>query len=135
VAFTPYQNALLEEAVGQHVALSVLGPPADDGGRHVVVAIRTPRAGVDRPSRKVLLGSSSWLVVKHWVTGPIFFVIMLLGSWLASQVHAPLMELGSWIAFGVMIWWMVVPFFQMAKVAKAASALDEVPSVSPHPRM
>jgi hypothetical protein len=130
VVVKPYQDALLEEAVGQHVALSVLGPPADSGGRHVVVAIRTPRAGVDRPSRKVLLGSSSWLVVKHWVTAPFFFLILLLGSWLMSQVYAPLLELGAWIAFGVMVWWMVVPFFRISKVVKTATALDEPNGVS-----
>jgi hypothetical protein len=125
VVVAPYQNALLEEAVGQQVALSVLGPSADSGGRHVVVAIRTPRAGVDRPSRNVLLRSSSWLVVKHWVTAPFFFLILLLGSWLASQVYAPLLELGAWIAFGAMVWWMVVPFFGIGRLIKAASALDE----------
>jgi hypothetical protein len=134
VVVQPYQNALLEEAVGQHIALSVLGPPADSGGRHVVVAIRTARAGVDRPSRNVLLGSSSWLVVKHCVTAPFLFLILLLGSWLVSQVWSPLMEVGAWMAFGATVWWMVVPFFRIANVVKAASALDEAHPATLAPR-
>lgn len=125
VVLRPYQDALLEEAVGEEVALSVTGPAADSHGRHTVVAIRTPRAGIDRPSGKLLLASSAWLVLKHWVLAPFLFLIVLLAAWLASQVYAPLLSIGAWLAFSVTIWFMVVPFFQLAKVYRAASALDD----------
>jgi hypothetical protein len=130
VVLRPYQNALLEEALGEEVALSVMGPPADSGRRHIVVAVRTPQAGIDRPSGKLLSASLAWLVLKHWVLAPFVFAMLLLFAWLASTVYAPLLEIGAWIALGVAIWFMVVPFFQMAKVSKAASALDKAPWVS-----
>jgi hypothetical protein len=132
VALSPYHAALLGEAVGQEVALSMIGAPAESGSRHAVVAVRTPRGGIDRPSGKLLLASSSCLVLKHWLTAPFVFLVLLLPAWLASLMYSPLLSVGGWIAFGVAIWWMIVPFFQLARVYKAASALETAP---PDPSM
>jgi hypothetical protein len=126
---TRYHDDLLEEAVGEEVALSVIGPAApDDPGRHTVVAVRTPRAGVQRPSGKRLLAGSIWLVLKHWVTGPIFFLIMLIPTWIASVIWGPL----GWVvllgAIGLPLWWMIIPFPHIRRVVRAAGALDNLPS-------
>ena len=124
-----YHDDLLEEAVGEEVAVSVIGPAAPDNpGRHTVVAVRTPRAGVQRPSGKRLLAESIWLVLKHWITAPILFLILLIPAWIASVIWWPLWWVALLGAVALSLWWMFVPFPHIRRMVRAAGALDDLPS-------
>jgi hypothetical protein len=124
-----YYDDLLEEALGEEVALSVIGPAAPDNpGRHTVVAVRTPRAGLERPSGKRLLAGSIWLVLKHWITAPIVFLILLIPAWMASVIWMPLGWVGLLGAVALSLWWMIVPFPSIRRTVRAAGALDDLPS-------
>ena len=130
VVVNRYQDALLAEAVGQQVAISLTGPPASSGGRHTVIAVRTPQGGIDRPSGNSLLVGSIWLVVKHWITAPLFFLIMLIPAWMASLIQSSLGSIVVVLAAGLSIWWMVVPFVAIRRTVGAAGALDKAPWTS-----
>jgi hypothetical protein len=73
---TPCMTPLLEEAVGQHVALSLTGPPANKNKRHTVIAIWTPRAGVDRPSVSMLMLVALVWILKLLIAGAFIGVVL-----------------------------------------------------------
>jgi hypothetical protein len=126
VMVTPLVDELLKEAVGQEVALSMIGPPADHDGRHTVVAIRTPKGGLQRPSRKLILVGSIVLVFNHWLTAPFLALILLVPAWLASLLYFPLWWVGLAGAVLAGIWWMILPFVYAARTFRAADALSRL---------
>ena len=60
MVLTPQYDALVQEAVGQEVALSMTGPTADKGGRKTLVAMRTSK-GSRGQAQELLLAGSTWL--------------------------------------------------------------------------
>ena len=76
VMLTRLHDALLEEAVGQHVALSLTGPPANKNKRHTVIAIWTPRAAVDRPSVSMLVLVALVWILKFFIAGAFIGVVL-----------------------------------------------------------
>lgn len=74
----PYDDELLREAVGQEVALSVLGPEASSSRRHTLVALRTPRAGVERVGRKLLFAAAVVKMLKYLFVAPFLTLALLI---------------------------------------------------------
>jgi hypothetical protein len=126
VVLTPHDDALLKEAVGQEVALSMTGPGASSGGRKTLVAIRTPR-GITRPSRKLLLLGSAWLVLKHVLLAPVLMIIAFLFAFLASIISGWLGIAVLVAAVPVLLWWLTMPFVYAVRTFRAAGALDKAP--------
>jgi hypothetical protein len=122
VMLAPYFDELLQEAVGEEVALSMTGPEPSSGKRHTVVAIRTPKGGVNRPSRKLLLIGSIVLVIKGWIAAPILFAILVLLAIVAGSIYGPLLWVGLVVAIAAGIWLMVSPFVQATRTFRAARA-------------
>jgi hypothetical protein len=90
----PYWDELLKEAVGQEVALSVAGRDPTSNKRHTVLAMRTPRGGLTRPSRIVLLASSIVGLFKLWIGAPILALIIVLAS-MRQHPAATLLQRGQ----------------------------------------
>jgi hypothetical protein len=61
VMTSPLHADMLEEALGEPVAISWHGPDVNSGRRHTVVAVRTPKRGVDK-SPGLMFVSIVWLV-------------------------------------------------------------------------
>jgi hypothetical protein len=76
VVLTPYQDALLQESLGQPIALSVTGPAADRPGAKRVVAMRTAR-GVEKSSFAALVTSAVFFLVLAWVLAIIMLILLL----------------------------------------------------------
>lgn len=125
VMLRPLHDELLLEAVGQQVAVSLIGPKPSGGGRHTVLAVRTPRAGVDRPSTGMLLIATVVAVFRFW------FVAVVVGAILAVVGQAlwttPLVGL----AFGLI--WALWPFVLAKRMFGAAFALDGTTAPRPEP--
>ena len=126
VVLTPQYDALVQEAVGQEVALSMTGPTADKGGRKTLVAMRTSK-GITRPSRKLLLAGSTWLVLKHVLLSPVLIIIAFLFAWLASIISGWLGMAVLAAAVPVLIWFLTMPFVYAVRTFRAARALNKAP--------
>jgi hypothetical protein len=109
VLLSPLYDALLLEAIGKEIAVSVVGPTR---GRTTVVALRTPDGGLNKPPlARLLLG-----MVKGLITTVIAAVLVaalmtlvggivvsiLTGSYDVGARWAPWIGvgLGAWIVFG-----------------------------------
>jgi hypothetical protein len=126
VVLTPQYDALVQEAVGQEVALSMTGAAASKGGRKTLVAMRTSK-GITRPSRKLLLAGSTWLVLKHVVLAPVLVIIGFLFAFLASIISGSVGMAVLAAAIPVLIWWLMMPFVYAVRTFRAAGALDKAP--------
>lgn len=123
VILTPYYDALLMEAVGQEVALSIAGRDPTSNKRHTVMALRTPRGGLNRVSRKVLLAGSIVWLFKFWIGAPILALIILLASMIAGKIFEPLFWIGAVAAALVFVYMVVLPFVAAWTGFRAAGAL------------
>jgi hypothetical protein len=129
VMLMPYYDELLQEAVGQEVALSVTGPPENKAGRNTVVAIRTPEGGVVRPSGKQLLIASIREVLLWWFAAPFVTAILVFASFLVAKItYGPIVWVGLVVAVAVGIGWMVWPFVRVRRMFRAAAALQGLDS-------
>jgi hypothetical protein len=81
VMLMPYFDTLLREAIGKEVALSVDGGPPEEFSRHTVLAIRTPDAGVVRPSMGKMIFASIVVWFRFWLTAVVggFLVAVVAG--------------------------------------------------------
>jgi hypothetical protein len=126
VVVLPVHDEMLREAVGQEVALSILGPGPESHKRNSVIATRTPRVGVFRPPRKVILWNSIKQTLKYWLVSPILaFIIVMVGAALGKFVYEPLFYLGLAAAAVAFVTWILLPIFGAARVFKAAGALKQ----------
>lgn len=110
LVLTPYYDELLKEAVGQEVAISVTGTDPSKNLRHTVMAIRTPRGGLNRVSRKVLLAGSIVWLVKFWIGAPILALLILLAAAVAGKIFEPLLWIGVAVAAIAFVYLLVLPF-------------------------
>ena len=76
VILTPYYDQLLQEAVGEEIAVSMIGPAPSSSKRHTVVAMRTPKGGLNRPSQTELFRASTGLLFRHGVAMVVIFGIL-----------------------------------------------------------
>ena len=76
VMLTHLHDALLQEAVGQQVALSITGPRANKNKRHTVVAISTPRGGVERPGILMLTWVAVMWIFMFFIAGTVIGVVL-----------------------------------------------------------
>jgi hypothetical protein len=134
VVLMPYYDALLQEAVGEEVALSVTGPEPSSAKRHTVVAIRTPKGGVNRPSARQLWTGAIVSTLRTWL-GAVFLTLFL---WivLAAIAYGGYALYRNWdlfvvvfflvtaVALGVFVWLVVTPIVDARRVFRAAYALD-----------
>ena len=104
VIVTPLHDELLHEAQGQNVAISWHGAGLTSGGRHTVVAIRTPKAGVDRPGRGTILFVSLVWIVRFWLVAGIFGALLAVGGQLLFKM--PLIGIVfalAWAGWGLVL--------------------------------
>jgi hypothetical protein len=135
VVLMPYQEALLQEAVGEEVALSMTGPEPSSGKRHTVVAIRTPKGGVDRPSEKQLWVGAVLYTLRTWLGAVILTVLLSVVLFLVAGVIAKIFD-ASWPVFAaglviagvvvlaVFVTLIVAPIVDATRAFRAAGALD-----------
>jgi hypothetical protein len=139
VVLTPYQDALLQEALGQEVALSMIGPKPDSQKRHTVVAMRTPRGGVNRPSKKKLWAAAIFSTLLNWIVGAVlgtlvFFLVIAAIAWGAYAIHrnwdlfVVIVFAEAVVALGFFVWMIVSPVVNARRVLRAATALDGPPA-------
>jgi hypothetical protein len=140
VMLMPYHDALLQEAVGEEVALSMTGPEANSPKRHTVLAIRTPKGGVNKPTGKHLWVGAIMNTLRCWfgaviLTAILSFVLLIVAGLIAaflfdSSVPAFVVGLvvGGVVALAVLIVLMAAPIVDATRAFRAASALDEKPS-------
>jgi hypothetical protein len=139
VMLMPYQDALLQEAVGEVVALSMTGPEPSSAKRHTVLAIRTPKGGVSRPSGKQLWVGAIFNTLRTWL-GAVFLTVVLsvvlgvVAAVVANIFDLNLHTLGVMlvvalaVALAVFIVLIVAPIVDATRMFRAASALDETPA-------
>jgi hypothetical protein len=145
VMLMPYHEALLQEAVGEEVALSMTGPEPSSGKRHTVVAIRTPKGGVNRPSGKQLWVAAIFNTLRTWL-GAVFGTLFLFVA-MVAVAYGGYALYRNWdlfvvvffievaIALTFFVWLIVAPIVDARRIFRAASALDEPSLSSAFPRM
>jgi hypothetical protein len=114
------------------------GPEPSSAKRHTVVAIRTPKGGVNRPSAKELWTGAILSTLRTWL-GAVFLTLFL---WivLAAIAYGGYALYRNWdlfvvvfflvtaVALGVFVWLVVTPIVDARRVFRAAAALDEPPA-------
>jgi hypothetical protein len=115
VMLTPLHDELLQEAVGEKVALSMTGPRPSSGNRHTVLAVRTPKAGIDRTSRSTLMTATFVWVLRYWVVAVVVGILLAI----AGQIVLKTTVVG--LAFAVI--WAIRPFVLSRRMFAAAGAL------------
>jgi hypothetical protein len=131
VMLQPLLDQLLQESMGQEVAISVNGD-AEAGHltkKHVVVAIRTPAEGLVRTPRKLMLVGVAMLTFRYWLTALIAggFAMLVLGVAIGGSTHSTAgAAAGALLGLGVLAYFLVKPFRLMSKSWRAWSALDGV---------
>ena len=91
VYLTDYHDEVLKSAMGEEVAISI-GGTRKLRQKKLVVAIRTPQHGVDRPTRRFLFGISAFLVLKHLILSPFVAAILLGVAAVAQFIADPLRD-------------------------------------------
>lgn len=87
------------------------------------MAIRTPRGGLNRVSRKVLLAGSIVWLVKFWIGAPILALLILLAAAVAGKIFEPLLWIGVAVAAIAFVYLLVLPFVGAWRAFQAAGAL------------
>jgi hypothetical protein len=140
VMLMPYQDALLQEAVGEVVALSMTGPEPSSAKRHTVLAIRTPKGGVSRPSGKQLWVGAIFNTLRTWLgavflTAILSFVLLIVAGLIAAfifdssvPVFVAGLVVGGVVALAVFVVLIVAPIVDARRMFRAASALDGTPA-------
>jgi hypothetical protein len=131
---TPYYDQLLQEAVGEEVALSLDAKELTSDKRRTVIAIRTPKAGVARPSRTQIWMASIVWSFKSLVAGGCFFFMLLVLALFISAASDNLAFAVALAGLGVFLYFLIKPLINARRSFKAASALDGgVTPASSHP--
>jgi hypothetical protein len=117
VMLMSYHDALLQEAVGKHVALSI----DKTGPRNTVIAMRTPDAGLVKPEMGKLIRTAIRLVLVTWIVAAIF------GTILTLILAAFLGTTGAVIGVLATLAFALRPLYHIWKTFRARSALDSVP--------
>jgi hypothetical protein len=113
----PYYDELLQEAIGSEVALSMIGPPPSSDKRHTVVAMRTPKGGLNRPSRTQLVRGSMKFVFRYSIAGLVIGgILAFIGARIAGDP-------GALLGAAFVILWEVSLFRSLRKTFRAAAAL------------
>ena len=120
----PYQDELLQEAVGEEIALSINANEVTSRKRHTVVAIRTPKGGVNKPTKAQLRVSATVNTIKFWVAAVLLFFLTLIVAFTLMAIWWPLFFVGLLVAVGVGVWWAIKPFKMARRAFQAAAALD-----------
>jgi hypothetical protein len=132
---TPYYDQLLQEAIGEEIALSLDAKELTSDTRRTVIAIRTPKGGVARPSKKQLWLASIVWTFKSWVAAVVFFFMLLLLAAIVGAIFSENLAVVVFLAaVGVALYFLIKPLINMRKSFKAAAALDGVsmrPSAHP----
>ena len=123
VSIVPPWDQLLREAIGQEVALSVVGPEPGSFTRHTVLALRSAREGVVRPSKPILIYGTLRTFIKYWLLAPLAFVLLLIPAFIVGKIFAPLGYLGFAVAIIGLLYYIVVPFLMVRRTLAATAAL------------
>jgi hypothetical protein len=116
VLLMPYHNALLEESVGQEVAVSVSGGGSPDSARRKkIVAVRTAR-GVDKPPAGSLVVGAIREIFFGWIVAA--FLLFFAGA-VALNVGTPAIVL--WVALAAYL--LARPFIGIVRVRRVWAAL------------
>jgi hypothetical protein len=130
IALTSYHDELLQDALGQEVALSIAGTRGG-AGKKSVIALRTPKRGVSKacnfPSLFFTLLVST---VLWWIGGVImaFIAWAIVATVLDLKGNANVVLLGGLMLFALM--WPLVRSF---KIFRAWGALKSRAPVHPSP--
>ncbi len=123
VQLRSYHDELLRDAMGEVVALSVVGPAARRGGVKTVVAIRTARMGVVRPNPFSLLLLALAAMVMFWLVA---VGLLLLGLFvgLVLTLFNDTVAFVVWsVAVAAAIIWVLLPFYYGVRLFRAWSAI------------
>lgn len=118
VRLLAYHDALLQDAIGQRVALSV----TEKRGEHLVMALRLPDGTVEKLDRRAFTGPMVVMAIRRVV----YSAILLAIGWLAFLMSSnPILLL----VFGAIAALLLVPFALSWRGAGAArAALDGRPA-------
>ena len=123
-------DELLMQAVGQEVALSISGQPKGSQ-RHIVMAMRTPEAGLVRKSASKTFLSSIIEVGINWIAAPFVALaatlVALVLLWFINAVSG----INAWylalvVGAAVFVFFLLNPLFSIRRERKELSALDNV---------
>jgi hypothetical protein len=134
VVVQPHYDALLQEAVGQEIAVSMIGPGASSGGRKTVIVLPTPK-GITRPSRTEIIAASIWQALKHVILAPILVLMALFFAYVVGAIS-------NWVGMAILVaavpillWWLAAPFVFAIRTFRAAGAVDKTPWTEAAPTM
>jgi hypothetical protein len=122
---SPFHDQLLQEALGEEVALSMTGPDPSSPKRHTVVAIRTLRAGLNRPGVTKMIAGSTFLILRGLIAAPVLVLVLLFIAWLAHFIYDPLWFVGLALAVAGALWLVFGPVVSIVNAFRARAALDE----------
>jgi len=125
VYLTDYHDEVLKSAMGEEVAISI-GGTRKLRQKKLVVAIRTPQHGVDRPTRRFLFGISAFLVLKHLILSPFVAAILLGVAAVAQFIADPLGIAALGLGILALVWWLVIPWVAAFRLFRAAGALSDL---------
>jgi ABC-type multidrug transport system fused ATPase/permease subunit len=118
-----YQDSLLQQAIGEDVAVSVVGRQRPSGDKpKSVMAVQTPGRGVVRINGASLFGELIWKTLKSWI-----IALIIGGIVLAIGRSSSLLTVlgGAIIAFGVF-----GPLVYDVMVLRAWGALEGRPALA-----
>jgi hypothetical protein len=124
-------DELLMQAVGQEVALSISGQPKGSQ-RHIVMAMRTPEAGLVRKSSSKAILSSIIEVAINWIAAPFVSLVAILVTltllWFINAVSGIAVSgyLALVVGAAVLVFFLLNPLFSIRRERKELSALDNV---------
>jgi len=115
----PEWDDYLAEAVGQEVEVSVGGPDNSTEGRHPVGALRTPGAGLLRPTTAYLNGAVVRAVFMSALASLLYGVVAILICWLifGRIIGAVIgsMDTGALIGFALGVLCIPIIFFKQVQ--------------------
>jgi hypothetical protein len=123
VILTPYQDALLQESLGQLVALSMVGPRAQRPGSKRVIAMRTPR-GVEKAGLVKLVAAVLATTVMFWGLAVVGALIVIAAIAAATFLLPDIVgRVGMGIVLLVALWLVVTPVYSGVRAFQAWTAL------------
>jgi hypothetical protein len=114
----PEWDDYLAEAVGQEVEMSVGGPEKSTEGRHPVAALRTPRAGLLRPTTAYLNGAVVGAVFRSALASVLYGLIAILICWLifGRIIGAAIGSMDTGAVIGLVLGALCIPFIFFKQV-------------------
>ena len=117
----PRYDMLLEEAVGRTIALSIVGPADKPHSARMVVAMRTPEAGLVKFGSWTVMRSSIKALFKYLFAGVVFGLILgLIAGALTSNA------VGILVGVVVVLYFLLSVLRNIRKAYGVRNALDAV---------